>query len=80
MIGIKILEKVVPDSLPFFALEIGGIDTVFKKGQVFFVMFVAKGDPQKFTKTFGDVVGEPIAFQNGNDIIIIWKEGYVAGG
>ncbi len=40
----------------------------------------AEGDAQELAEPLGDVVGEPVAVEHGDDVIVVGEEGEVASG
>ena len=42
--------------------------------QVFLVVFLAKGHAQELAEALGDVIGEPVAVEHGNDVVVIGRE------
>ena len=68
MIGIEVFEEEFAD---VFA------DGGFDEFEVFGVVVGAKGGAEEGVEAFSDVVGEPVAFEDGDDVVFVGGEGGV---
>ena len=71
VVRVEVLEEVATDVLAQRSLD---------EGQVLLVMRLAEGDPQEFLETFGDVVGEPVLGQDGDDVFFVRHKGDAVDG
>src|SRR5690606_20980578 len=71
MVGIELAKEVVAQAVVALALD---VERLLDKSQVVLVMRIAKGYTQKLTETQGDVVREPVAIQQRDNIVVIGRE------
>ena len=67
MIVVEILEKIVADVTEVSILA----QCCLNEFEVFLVVFLAKGYAQELAEALGDIVGEPVAVEHGDNIIVI---------
>ena len=79
VVGVEILEEIFANGLANFAGQVVGIKGVFQKREILFVVLSAKGDFEKLFEASGDIVFEPIAIDDGNNVVFIGEERVVSG-
>ena len=67
MVVVEVLQEVFADVLA---------QRLFDEREVFFVMFFTKSHFQEFAKAFGDVIGEPVAVEHGDNVVVIGREAW----
>ena len=75
VVVVELFEEVVADGLPLFARQVVGIEVRFPETQILFVVLGAEGDFEKLFEAFGDVVLEPVAIEQRDDVVFIGREG-----
>jgi hypothetical protein len=71
MVAVKLTEKIIPDGIAAFAFD---VQALLDECEVFFIMFLTKGYPQKLFEPFSDVIGEPVSVEEGDDVVLIRKK------
>ena len=71
MVGVELAEEVIADAVIALALD---VQRLLDELEVFLVVLIAKGHAQELAEALGDVVGEPVAVQHGDDVVVIGRE------
>ena len=77
VVTVEFLEEVVADSLPLLPGQVVGIKGVFQKREILFVVLGAESDFEKLFEAFADIVGEPVAIEQRNDVVFIGYKGRI---
>lgn len=73
MIVKELAQEVVSDGIVSAAL---GIESLFDEFKILFIMFFAKGYTQEGLKSLGDIIREPLAVKERDDVVFVSFEGW----
>ena len=71
MVVIELTQEIVTNAVVALALD---VQRLFDESQIFLIALFAKSYSEKSFEAFCYVVGEPVAIEHGDDVVVIWKK------
>ena len=68
MIRVEILQEILPEVLA---------QGIFDELQVLLEMFLTERHLEEFQEASGDVIGEPVAIQDRDNVVIVGREAWI---
>ena len=71
VVRVKLAEEVVADAVVPLVLD---VQPLLDEAEVFLVLLRSEGRAQKGAEPFGDAVGEPVAVDDGDDVLLVRRK------